>query len=69
LIDFVKQSKNPEYGKIPSLFFFIFMNLVFILSKGSEIIDTLIPEIAEAVKRIVIVSVFYPVALRRYYLA
>jgi hypothetical protein len=45
------------------------MNLVFTLSKGSEIIDTLIPEMAEAVRRIVIVSVFYSVAFRRYYLA
>ena len=44
-IDFVKQSKNPVYGNTPSLFFFILMNFVFTLSKGSEISDTLMPEV------------------------
>lgn len=62
-MDFPKQSKNPEYGNTPSLFFFILMNFVLTLSKGKDINDTLTPEIAEAVKRIVIVYFFYPVYL------
>ena len=45
------------------------MNFVFTLSKGNEITETLIPDKADDVNLIVIVSCFYPVILRRYYLA
>lgn len=41
---------------MPLSFFFIFINLVFKLSKGKDIIATLTPEIAEA--KILIMSVY-----------
>ena len=63
-IDLAKQSKNPVYGNTPSLFFFILMNLVFTLSNGREIKETLTPDKAEAVNLIVIVYCFQPVIFR-----
>jgi hypothetical protein len=33
----VKQSKIPEYGRVPSGYFFIFINFVLMLSGGRDI--------------------------------
>lgn len=68
-MDLEKQSINPEYGRIPSLFFFILMNLVLTLSKGNAMTEMLMPEIADAVNLMVIVSYFTPPTFINYSLA
>ena len=44
------------------------MNLVLILSKGNETVETLTPGMADAINRTEIFYSFYPVSLKSHYL-